>query len=353
MNNQKMMGLLTGLKEGGYLNEAGFLMAYNILEKEEDDWKVSSIDDAIALLKTNHTPQDRRELVKYIVNPDNDVTGDPDIFYNFLMSLFDYGDYKLAIPVCDYVLRFSPYNSSIIGAAMRACGFCEEFEKGEEYLQLAEKSPYEKWNEYLFFGYVDFLQKKSKAFPMDNELLDRALKVADKFIDQFKFNERAYERKAELLLEANREKEAIDVLRNAIFSYIDTEGKKLRVSAAQCCVTLIGILQDRSDYDEIISICDEGLRSATKTQSSVNIGYFVYCKALALDAKAHKDKFKQGDLIEDAMKFYQSAYDLVYSDEYRRVIEQRYAVLRPHAGKQFVPLEERDLIEDKRQKGAI
>lgn len=307
---------------------------------------VSSIHDASELLqkhKGSKGAKYRRALVDYITNPDNRVLSECDVYHNFVMDLFRFGDFDLALKVCDYALLNAPYNRDILGDAIKACGDSSQFEKGDSYLEKAREIPLNRWSFRLFLYSVDFLKTKLSSYPLDEKLYHEALALADAYIKNFPFDEHGYNQKAELLIMMNQREQAIAELKKFIFDIRpDTRDSKSELITAQCCVTLLNILDDSNDYDFIIQICEKGLRNTAQEQPSAAIGFFVYRKALALDAKAHSDNFKMVDTVNDALTFYQSAYDLNQDRAYSRTIEQRYAVLRPFS-KNFQPLIKREL----------
>lgn len=331
------------------LEKLALFRALNDSQNDEDagdDICVSSLSDAKKLLQRHMSPEGalyRRKLVAYITDPDNEVKSECVAYHNFLMDLFRTDDYDLGLSVCDYALRAAPYDRDILADAIRACGESNQFAKGEQYLARAMEIPYKFWSYRLFLYSVDFLKNKLNARPMDDFLYQRAKELAEKYIEIFPYDEHGYNQKAELLLILNKREEAIDLLQEAIKEVSpNKDDSASRLVTAQCCVTLLDILDDSNDYDFIIEICEYGLRNTTQEQPSARIGYFVYRKALALDAKAHKEDFKIPTTVNDALKFYQSAYDLNQDRQYAQTIEKRYAVLRPHA-QNFTHLIKRNL----------
>lgn len=321
-------------------------------DDSEDDIFVSSIADASILLQNHMNPGGalyRRRLVDFITDPANRVLSECDVYHNFIMDLFRVGDYDLALKVCDFALQFAPYHRDMLGDAIKACGDSSQFEKGEQYLARAMQIPYSLWSFRLFLYSVDFLKTKLSAYPMDKNLYQRSLALADEYIRNQPYDEHGYNQKAELLIMMNERAAAIAELKHYIFdTRPDEMDSKSELITAQCCVTLLDILDDSNDYDFIIRICDRGLRNTTQEQPSASMGYFVYRKALALDAKAHVQNFEVPTTIASALSFYQSAYDLNQDRQYGRTIEQRYAVLRPHA-KDFRPLVKRTLFVTEHQ----
>ena len=316
-------------------------------DSNDSDLYVSSIKDATELLQRHMTPDGaryRRRLVEYVTNPDNRVMSECDVYHNFVMDLFRTGDYDLALQVCDYALEQAPCNRDILGDAIKACGDSSQFSKGDAYLERAMQIPREKWSFRLFLYSVDFLKTKLSANPMDETLYQSALSLADEYIRFLPFDEHGYNQKAELLILMNQREQAISELKRSIFDVQpDEKNSRSELITAQCCVTLLNLLDDSNDYDLIIQISEKGLRNTTQEQPSAVIGFFMYRKALALDAKAHSEDFRVPKKVTDALKFYQAAYDLNQDRAYGRTIEQRYAVLRPHA-EQYEPLVRRPLF---------
>lgn len=316
------------------LNE---LMKMQNAEKNTDDTEifVSSFRDAMALLKQHMSPSGaryRKNLVEYIINPENRVFDKCDVYHNFVMDLFRVGDFDLAIQFCDYVLEQAPFNRDILADVIKACGDSSQFEKGEKYLKRAMKIPCEKWSYRLFLYSIDFLKTKLSAYPMKEEIYELALSLAGEYIKYFPFDEHGYNQKAELLILMNHRDEAIAVLKQYIFeTHPDVKNRESELITAQCCATLLSLLDDSNDYSFIINICEKGLRNTAQEQPSANIGFFVYRKALALDAKAHTESLMNADTINDAMRLYQIAYDLNNDGVWRGTIEKRYAVLRPYS----------------------
>lgn len=315
-------------------------------DESGDDICVSSIRDANSLLQQHMSPsgaQYRRKLIEYITDPTHRVLSECDVYHNLVMDLFRVGDFDLALQVCDFALASAPYNRDMLGDAIKACGDSSQFDRGEEYLKKAMEIPYKFWSFRLFLYSVDFLKTKLSAYPMDKDLYKRALDLADEYIRTLPYDEHGYNQKAELLVMMNERDKAITELNRYIFhTKLDEMDGESELITAQCCVTLLNILDSSTAYDFIVQICDKGLRSTTREQPSAAIGFFVYRKALALDAKAHAQNLEVETTIKQALKFYQSAYDLNQGHQFGKTIEQRYAVLRPYA-KEFSPLVKRSL----------
>lgn len=310
-------------------------------EGKEEELYISSFKEAYELLQLYRTPagaRKRQRLVQYVT--DNRLQDNCDLIHNFLMELFRVGDYQQAIPVCDMALAFAPHNRDILGDAIHACGECGQFQVGLQYLEIAKKIPTDYWSCRLFIYAIDFLKTMVEAEPTDRGLFEQAMGLAEEFIRVFPFDEHGYNQKAELLVTMNRRQEAIQALEEAIYSTSpDQNDRRASLICAQCCVTLLNLLDDSSDYDRIIEIAETGMKHTTQEQPSASIGFFMYRKALALDAKAHCDNFRK-ETVNSALRFYQAAYDLNQGRGYARTIEQRYAVLRPHA-ESFTPLMKR------------
>lgn len=309
-------------------------------EKEEEMY-ISSFKDAYGMLKLYLTPsraRQRQRLVQYVT--ENRLQGNCGLIHNFLVDLFRAGDYQQSLSLCDMALAFAPHHRDILGDAIHACSECGQFQTGMHYLEIAKEIPTDYWSQRLFIYSIDFLKTMLEAEPTDRGLFEQAMELAEEFIRVFPFDQHGYNQKAELLDTMNRRREAIQALEEAIYSTSpDQNDRRASLVCAQCCVTLLNLLDDSSDYDRIIEIAEMGMKHTTQEQPSASIGFFMYRKALALDAKAHCDNFRK-ETVNSALRFYQAAYDLNQGRDYARTIEQRYAVLRPHA-ESFTPLVKR------------
>ena len=313
--------------------------------QDTEELYVSSFKEANVLLEAHMTSSGaeyRRKLVDYITSGSNSVRADCDVIHNFVMDLFRVGDYVLALDICDYALQFAPHNRDILGDAIKACGDSSQFDKGDEYLRTALEIPLDRWSYRLFLYSIDFLKTKLDADPGNDDLFKQTYDLAEEYIRVFPYDEHGYNQQAEILIAVNRREEAIDELKRAIYEIKpNVNDKTSSLICAQCCVTLLNLLDDSSDYEEIIKIADIGMKHTTQEQPSASIGFFMYRKALALDAKAHCNDFRK-ETVNEALICYQAAYDLNQGRAYARTIEQRYAVLRPHA-EDYRPLVKRAL----------
>ena len=311
------------------------LALLNAMRNDDDDGEmfVSSVKEANYLLKQHMDPSGakyRIQLVNYITDPRNRVLSEPDIYHNFIMDLFRVGDYDAAIKVCDFALKDAPKNMDILGDAMKACGDSSQFKRGEEYLDIAMSIPMHHWSWRLFLYSIDFIQTRFKANPDSEELYERAIDLAEQYIKYFPNDEHGYNQIGEILICANRRTEAIEKMKEYIFE-TKPDGPRSALICAQCCVTLLNLLDDSNQYDEIIDICDKGMLNTAQEQPSARIGYFMYRKALALDAKAHVEHFRIPKTIASALQCYQVAFDLNQDRDYANTIQQRFALLRMHA----------------------
>lgn len=305
----------------------------------DDDIFVTSVLEAQSLLQRHRGPlyaRYRARLLDFIIDPENKVYGDSSTYHNLVMALFRMEDYLAAIKVCRYALNIYPYNLDLLGDLIRACGDCGQWEMGDSYLKLVcEKIPQKLWNWRLFLYATDYMENKVQAFPGDETIYQEAYKLAESYKQTLPWDEHSYNRIAKLKLLHNERQDAIDFLRNAILSpRSDSSSGGTRLVAATCCITLLDILDDSTDYGLIIEICDAGLRNTTQEQPSANIGYFIYRKALAQDAQILQDlEQRRGsqpnvNAIKDVLETYRTAYRLNQDRDYGRTIELRYAVLQ-------------------------
>lgn len=329
-------------------------MLFDAIKSQSEDTDgmfITSFKQANELLQMHMVPATfenaryRKELVGYVTNEENNVRADCNVIHNFVMDLFRVGDFVLALDVCDFALKFAPHNRDILGDAIKACGDGSMFDRGEQYLAAAFEIPTEYWSYRLFLYSVDFLKEKFDADPDNMDIFNQAMNLAEKYIEVFPLDEHGYNQKAELLVAANRREEAISFLRTTIQELKpDKDDKNSVLVCAQCCITMLNLLDDSNDYKYIAEIADIGMKHTTQEQPSAAIGFFMYRKALAWDALAHSDDFRK-ETVNTALGCYQAAYDLNQGRSYAHTIEQRYALLRPHA-EDWKPLEKRKFFTE-------
>lgn len=317
---------------------------------DNEDIQLASFSDVIILWDSHRGPSGveyRKNLIDRLIA--SDVRADPRLIHNFIMSLFDYHDYRFALQLCDYVLTLAPFSRDILADAVKSCGELCEWELGITYLSKANAIPKDRWNDKLFTYVGEFLKARFNAYPNNNLYYEEALTLAKEYIHYFQHDEHAYSLKAELLVSAQHRQEAIDFLLDTIrngYSDNNNRNEKTRIVATQCCVELLQLLDDTCDYDLIIEICNKGLRY-THDQASARIASFVYRRALAYDAKAYAENFSNEKTILNALAEMQSAHTLVTNGKVianeDKILEDKYEALRPYAGNKFVPLIKRSL----------
>ena len=288
----------------------------------------SMIGRSLSLGKTREV----KDIVDYITNPDNNVTGSSDQYHNLMSSLLRFGNYPATLQVCDYALQKYPYSIDILANAINSSGKSGNFDKGLKYLTTAEEISKEHWNWRLFVFSIDFYQEYLKTCPRNQveHIWQTAMDLAKDFQRNIPMDERSYNAQAELYLFKHDYKNARTTLRNVIFDVhrFDTLGTPSRLVPAQCCVTyLTNILDDSQDYDEIIVVADKGLQFTAQEQPSARIGYFVYRKALAMDAKCIASAYNSEDNIRNTLRQYQCAYPLNKDMSYGHTIQQRFNIL--------------------------
>ena len=318
-----------------------------------DELDITSLNDAMELVATHHGPKGalyRQRIVDSLIN--KGVRGLPALYHNFIADLSRCGDHLLILRLCDYILTFAPYDRDILADAIDACGDSCNWELGMKYFSKAQSIPKERWNDKLFLYSGLFLSSRFNAYPSNDAYFEEALKLAEDFIHYLQYDEHGYNLKASLYISAQRRQDAIDFLLDVIrngYSNNEIKNEKTRIVATQCCMQLLDLLDDSCDYDLIIEVCDKGLRY-THEQASARIPAFVYRRALAYDAKAYVDGFRQ-ETITAALAEIQTAHTLVSNDRNvaneSKILEQKYEALRRYAGEKFVPLKRRSLtVED-------
>lgn len=291
-----------------------------------------------------------RQVAQYVLDPDNNVYGTANEFFNFITSYLSAGDYYSAFTVCGRALELYPYDVDLVAAAFQAATGCARFEACERLLEVAGAIPQECWNWRLFVFIIDYYQAYLAACApaQVDEVLDRALAVARAYQRCLPTDERGYNKEAELLLFANRRAEAQRVLEHAIFGKVQLpDGESVSLVAAQCCVTMLDdVLGASTDYKLIVKVAQRGVRNTAQAQPSANIGYFVYREALALDAiVCDADDVREGyrnvERVRDTLVTYRSAYRMLKGRAgYRATIEKRYGLLCEKSGISDLPLED-------------
>ena len=291
-----------------------------------------------------------RQVAAYVLDPDNDVFGTANEFFNFATSYLGKGDYHSALALCRHALGFYPYDVDLVAAAFQAATGCGRFDVCSELLDRAARIPKGRWNWRLFTFIVEYYQACLGACDpaQADELLDRALAVARDYERCLPTDERAYNKEAELLLSANRRDEAQRVLEHAIFGKVQLDdGESVSLVAAQCCITMLDdVLGDSTDYKLIAKVARRGVRNTARPQPTASIGYFVYREALALDAIVcdaddAREGFRNVERVRDALVTYRCAYSMLKDRPvYRSTIERRYSILCHKSGIGDMPLED-------------
>lgn len=130
------------------------------------------------------------------------------------------------------------------------------------------------------------------AYPADMAVAERAIALADEFVERFPYDEHGYNQRAEIDICLNRRDEAVAYLKHAILEvHPDERDSRSSLLAAQCCMTLLDILEETNEYDFIIEICDRGLRSTAQTQPSSSTASFMYARRSHSNAKGVQREF--------------------------------------------------------------
>lgn len=300
-------------------------------ESNEDEVFCTSIKEAIICFKPHMYPNGaryRRELVDFICEESNNVYGDADEFHNLIMDVFRTGDYFSGIKLCQYALRTYPYNCDILGDAIKAASDGGRFDLAEEFYSAASTMDRSIWNFRLFLYSVDYYQTRFKSNPKDRVAIERAIELAEDYMKYFPKDEHGYNQRAECYILENKREEAIQFLWRWIFEPVNRDDPSSSLITAQCCTTLLQILNDSHEYNDIIKVAKRGIRNSKTVQLSSSVGYFAYRWALALDAQVADNEYENERHILNALKRYQAAYDITGDMDFSNVIEQNYSLLR-------------------------
>ncbi len=290
-----------------------------------------------------------REVARRVVDPDNDIYGTPDEFFNLVNLYLTAGDFSYAYDLCKRALDMYPHDIDLLSSTLRAAVGCARFDLCEAVIEIMRTIPMKFWNWRAFLFLIDFYKTYLCACKVDkiDEVLEQGLQVARDYQRMLPLDERGYDSEAELLLFANRVEEAQAVLERAIFGTVATpDGAAVSLVAPACCVTMLDrVLGQSTDYRLIVRVAQRGVRNTAQEQPSANIGYFMYREALALDAQVcdardDQDGFRNLERVRAALVAYRCAWGMLDDrPAYRATIKRRYSILCHKSGIMDMPLE--------------
>lgn len=292
---------------------------------------ISSVREAEALVDSMPVGKNLSAVAEYITDPDNSVCGKPAEFHNLLSSYLRAGDYRHALAIGEYALSLYPYDVDILADTIQAAGGSAQFAVGYKHIATAEKINKDYWNWRLFIMIAEFfIMELSSCSPDEfDSVYSKGFAICEDYIKYLPLDERAYNQQAEYYIKKNKLAEAREVLERAIYDEIaGTDGTLHHIVAPQCCVTLIDdILSATTEYEHIIEIAEKGVQFTAQHQPSARMGFFRYSSALAKDAMIVRDRYKNKQTIQEALREYQCAFDLNGEMHYGKTIQERYAAL--------------------------
>lgn len=297
-------------------------------------YQVTTIDAAKERWNNNDNvlhPRLCRQMVDWIADPENEVTGEADDYYRLVSAARQSSDYLSAVRIAEIGLAKYPYNVDLLAFAMRVSGKAGDFGKAEAFLQQLQKIDRKYWDWSTYTYAVDMLRAEMSqvAGSERDQLVERILQLCDTFIADFPTEDRAYNLKAEVLISVNRMDDAKQVLQKAIFNTESSTGTLIQVPL--CCVTYLDyLLKSSNDYDLIIKVATKGLVATATDDDSAHFGYFVYRIALAKDAQVVASGFDNRDKVLEALAWYQNAFDNG-SPSARQKVATRHLFLRQNS----------------------
>ena len=273
-----------------------------------------------------------RQMVDWIANPENEVTGDAADYYCLVSAAFESGDYLSGVRIAEIGLVKYPYNVDLLAFAVRVSGRAGDFEKGEAFLAQMERinRKYWDWNAYRYA--IEMLRAEigQTIGSERDQLVERILQMCDNYIAAFPAKDRSINTKSEVLIAINRKEAAKEVLQKAIFDTQSSTGTPIQ--APQCCVTYLEhLLAESNDYDLIIKVATKGLVATATDEGSAHFGYFVYRIALAKDAQVVASDFDNPDKVVEVLAWYQNAFDNAATDTHRKNIARRHLFIRQNS----------------------
>lgn len=276
-------------------------------------YQVTTIDAAKERWNNNDNvlhPQLCRQMVDWIADPENEVTGEADDYYRLVSAARKSSDYLSAVRIAEIGLMKYPYDIDLLAYASLVAGKAGDFAKGEAFLAQMEQIDRKYWDWASYRYVVDMLRAEMNQVigSERDQLVERILQLCDTFIADFPMEDRAYNLKAEVLISVNRMDDAKQVLQKAIFNTESSTGTLIQVPL--CCVTYLDyLLKSSNDYDLIIKVATKGLVATATDDDSAHFGYFVYRIALAKDAQVVASGFDNRDKVLEALAWYQNAFD--------------------------------------------
>ena len=355
----KALALINGLTDDTEdeeinIEDSNSEVADDKCESKVKDLSILSIDDARRLLairggfgKAKFT----RRIAEVIINPDNNISSEGCVdVINLVSDFSELGDQYSALKICDYFLTLFPYNADLLSYGVICATHSGQFDKGQKYIEALNEMKIENWTWRAFlYTAIYYKERATKCSPSEiSGFREKGIEVCHSYQRILPFDERGFNQEAEILLDSNKITEAIDILKKVIFGSVIINGENVKIKAPQCCITLLSIIKNTTDYDLILKTAMKGILYTTQDQPSSNIGYFTYLMALAKDAIVTENEYNNKAEIADALSCYQCAYDLNRDRQYAKTIETRYAILsqnpkNPIADK---PLLKRDLVCD-------
>ena len=277
------------------------------------------------------------EAYQYIDEYNKDVPGSETDYHNLGVEFSRQNCEKFAAAVSLIGLETYPMSPDLLADAIK---YSQEIGDVASCQTVIEKlknvdASYWKWRTFVFV--IDFL-KDSLGYSKDMESFKDNLKLAEKFIEDFKriipHEERAYVAEAELYQNQNDYERAITALRNGI--------ETVRV-APQCCMKLADIYMELGKYDEVEKMARKGVLATIQDQPTVSIGYIYYLLAMSMDAQRiiRRDSEDEDRMTEEEIKSIVKAYvtaDRLFVNEgregvsYRRTIRAKRIMIEMEEG---------------------
>lgn len=299
--------------------------------------------DLIDAMKGRPGKEDERREIAEGILADDDLCGQPSDWHSIVCSFLSSGDYRSALRLVLHALERYPFSTDLLADAVRAAAPCGEWDAGEQIIARAQELPMKFWDWYLAVWICNFhLRRAECCHPAERSAtIAKGIAIVHDCRAQFPLEERLYNQEAEALLADNRIDEARLVLESAIYhEHEANDGTPCMIPAPQCCLTYLDhILCGVNDYTRIVDIARRGMKSAANTQETVNVGYFAFREALALDSSIHEEDernhakgFGNQELVREALAAYALAYQLHRSPSYRAIIRKRFNILCGKSG---------------------
>lgn len=333
---------------------------------ENDIQNVLSIGAAHTLFSQIRNNNKLKKLLAETVLNAESMVGGSDDYHNLAVEYSREDDYLTAFSILEKGMAQYKFNIDLLADAVYYGSNAGQYQKCEEYAKILQDRPRALWNWRAFTFLIDYYLEKADWTEDISEMLKNtniALALAQDYQAYLPEEEKGYNaeykvrmvRKCffrEYKLEAEneetrnkyeqQEKDEQKFAEEALLRAINAKS----FPAVQCCVKYADSLFESCRYEEVIPICKQALAYA-EVQPSVNLGYLLYLRALAMDAVVHQRGLYDESHVNEVYQAYEVAKRANSGrSAYTRTISSRMDILAGLTG--FEPAKTKITPDDPR-----